>query len=159
MIRPDELKTREPLKWSTGTGVDVWDMFCAAISGDLETIRRLLKREPALVRCHYAYRTPLYFAVRENRVEAARFLIEQGAPIFDRAVEIARERGYGEMPSLLETALAAKGASPKGNAIAAAIRDRDPARVRGLLDASPELLHARLQLVGPYHPDESSMIG
>jgi hypothetical protein len=68
MIRPDELKTDEPLKWSAGTGTEVWEMFCAAISGDLQEIRRLLNQNPALVRCQYRYRTPLYlFCLRQHR--------------------------------------------------------------------------------------------
>jgi hypothetical protein len=29
MIQPDELKKNEPLIWSTGTGTDAWEMFCA----------------------------------------------------------------------------------------------------------------------------------
>jgi ankyrin repeat protein len=140
MIRPEELKKNEPLFWSTGTGTDVWDMFCAAISGDAETLRRLVARDPSLVRCHYAYRTPLYFAVRENQIEAARFLIERGSRPVEP--EIARDRGHGEMLKMLEAAFAVRyGASPKGNAMAAAIRERNPEEVRSLLDASPSLLH------------------
>src|SRR5205823_8707373 len=79
MIQPDELKKNVPLTWSTGTGTDVWEMFCAAISGDVETVNGLLHKDPSLVRCQYAYRTPLYFAVRENRIDVARFLLEHGA--------------------------------------------------------------------------------
>ena len=71
MIRPEELKKNQPLKWSPGTGTDVWDMFCAAITGHLETIKRLVNRDASLVRCHHSYRTPLYFAVRENQIEVA----------------------------------------------------------------------------------------
>ena len=74
MIRPEELKKNEPLKWSPGTGVQIWEMFRAAIAGDLETIRSLLAQDPALVRCHHIYRTPMYFAVRQNQIEAAEFL-------------------------------------------------------------------------------------
>ncbi len=148
MIRPEALKKNEPLLWSPGKGADVWEMFCAAISGDLETIQRLVKSDASLVRCHYAYRTPLYFAVREDRVEVAQFLLERGADplslaVNDSLLDITRDRAYPEMRKLLETALAgAHGASPQGNAIAAAIRKRNPAAVRRLLDASPELLHA-----------------
>ena len=54
-------------------------MFCACISGDLETIKRLLYKDPALSRCNHAYRTPIYFAVRENQMAVAEFLLEQGA--------------------------------------------------------------------------------
>ncbi len=148
MIRPEELKKNGPLMWSPGTGADVWDMFCAAIAGDLETIQRLVNRDPSLARCHHAYRTPLYFAVRENRVEVARFLLGRGVDplvlaVNDSCLEIARDRGYGEMEKLLETNLSSvQGASLRGNEIAAAIRERHPEKVQSLLDASPELLHA-----------------
>src|SRR5712692_3378780 len=148
MIRPEELKKDEPLKWSTGTGADVWEMFCAAIAGDLETIQRLVTRDASLVRCHYAYRTPLYFAVRENQIEVARFLLEHGADplglaVNDSLLDIARDRGHAELEKLLETTYASlHGASTKGEPIAAAIRERNPEKVRSLLDASPELLHA-----------------
>lgn len=60
-------------------GIEVWEMFCAAITGDLETIKRLVEKAPSLVRSHHAYRTPLYFAVRENQVKVAAFLLEHGA--------------------------------------------------------------------------------
>ena len=148
MIRPRELESNEPLQWSAGTGVEVWEMFRAAIAGDVGAIERLVNANPALVRCHYAYRTPLYFAVRENRVEAARFLIERGTDPFGLAVndsllDIATDRGYADMRQMLESGYArTHGASPKGNAVAAAIRDRSPETVRRLLDASPELLNA-----------------
>lgn len=148
MIRPDALTKNEPLMWSPGLGTDVWEMFCAAITGDLATIKQLLNKDPSLVRCHYAYRTSLYFAVRENRIEVAAFLLEHGADqlsmaVNDSVIDIARDRGYAEMEKLLEANLTtAHGASPKGEGVAAAIRERNLAKVRRLLDASPELLQA-----------------
>jgi hypothetical protein len=42
MIRPDALKTNEPLKWSPGLGAEVWEFFCACIAGDLEIVKRLV---------------------------------------------------------------------------------------------------------------------
>jgi ankyrin repeat protein len=147
MIRPEALKKKEPLLWATGTGTDVWKLFCACITGDLKTVKHLLKKDPSLVRTHYAYRTPIYFAVRENQVEVAAFLLERGAnplslAVNDSLLDIARDRGYVEMEKLLEETLAsAHGASPKGEAVATAIRERDLPKVRSLLDASPELLH------------------
>ena len=79
MMQPDALKKNEPLVWSTGLGTDVWEMFCSAITGDLQTIKRLLDKDVSLVRGAYDYRTPLYFAVRENQLEVAAFLIVRGA--------------------------------------------------------------------------------
>jgi ankyrin repeat protein len=144
--RPEALKANEPLLWSTGAGTDVWEMFCACIAGDLEAVQRLLQKDPSLVRSHYEYRTPLSFAVRENRVEIAAYLLDHGADPFGVGgdlLEAARDRGYVEMAKLLEDRFAGLfGASPKGEAVAAAIRERDLDRVRRLLDEAPELLHA-----------------
>jgi ankyrin repeat protein len=148
MIRPEALKKKEPLLWGAGSGADVWKLLCACITGDLKIIKRLLKKDPSLVRAQYAYRTPLYFAVRENQVEVARYLLERGADplslaVNDTLLDITRDRGYAEMEELLEAKLAsAHGASPRGEAVAQAIRERDLPKVRSLLDASPELLHA-----------------
>jgi ankyrin repeat protein len=151
LIRPPALEKSEPLFWSPGRGTDVWAMFCAAIEGDLATITRLLETDPSLVRCQYDYRTPLAFAVRENRLAVAALLLDRGAdPINsgtpDTLVQIARDRGWSEIQALLERRLAGgdRGSPPgEGAAIAAAIRERDLARVRALPEASPELVHAR----------------
>lgn len=148
MIQPEALKRNKPLLWATGTGLDAWKLFCACIAGDLKAVRRLLRKDPSLARTHYAYRTPIYFAVRENQLEIARFLLEHGADplglaVNDSLLDICRDRGYAEMEQLLAANFAStKGASPKGEAVAEAIRAHDLDRVRSLLDASPELLHA-----------------
>jgi ankyrin repeat protein len=147
MKRPEELKRSERLKWSAGTGVDVWAMFCAAISGNVAEMQRLTAKDPSLVRCHYAYRTPLYFAVRENQTAAARFLLERGEDqlrlaVDDSFIQVARDRGYSEMQALLTEWLERAGGSTVENPVCTAIRDRDAARAKSLLDASPELLHA-----------------
>ena len=148
MTQPEALKKNEPLTWSSGIGTDVWDLFCACIDGDLEALKRLVAKDPSLVRCQHNYRKPLYFAVRENRIELIAFLLERdpdptGLAVNDSLLEIARDRGYVEMERLLETKLSElHGASAGGEPVAAAIRAYDLARVRTLLDASPELLHA-----------------
>lgn len=147
MIQPVELRTDKPLKWSPGTGTDVWGLFCACIKGDMEAVRRLVEKDPAIVRSAHSYRTPLYFAVRENQRDVAAFLLERGADplslaINDSLLDICRDRGYAEMATLLEDHLAnVLNASPKGEQVAAAIRERDLDKVRALLDTSPELLH------------------
>ncbi len=148
MMQPDELKKSQRLLWSTGTGTDVWRMFCAAMTGDVQGLESLLEHDPSLARCQYAYRTPLYFAVRENQFAAAACLIDRGTypiglSINNSLVEIARDRGYAEMEAMLEARLASiHNASSAGEPIAAAIRQRDLAKVRSLLDASAQLLHS-----------------
>jgi RNA polymerase sigma factor (sigma-70 family) len=148
LIRPEGLAKRAPMFWTPGMGADLWELFCAAITGDLEAIRRLLDRDPALVRAWWEYRTPLSFAVRENQLDAAALLLERGAnPIEsgtpDTLLQIARDRGYVEMERLLEGAITrGRGAPRDGEPIAEAIRRRDRRAVRRLLDASPRLVHA-----------------
>jgi ankyrin repeat protein len=147
MIRPDALKDDKPLMWSPGRGTDVWELFCACIAGDLNVVRRLIKKDRSLARCSYAYRTPLYFTVRENRTECVEFLLEHGADplslaVNDTLLDICRDRGYAEMEQLLRTNYAdVLNASLAGEAVAAAIREHDLDKVRRLLDLSPELLH------------------
>jgi len=148
MIQPDQLKKSAALLWSSGIGTDVWDMFCACISGDLETVRHLVTKDASLVCCNYAYRTPLYFAVRENQVDVAAFLLERGADplnlaVNDTLLDIARDRMHVKMEKLLEAKLTSlHHASSEGEAVAEAIRAHDLPKVRSLLDARPELLHA-----------------
>ncbi|MBL9166340.1 MAG: ankyrin repeat domain-containing protein [Verrucomicrobiales bacterium] len=148
MTQPDQLKSDSPLKWSTGTGADVWALFCACRDGDLDAVQRLLQKDPTLVRCHFAYRKPLYFAVRENRIEVATFLLERdpdptGLAYNDSLIQICQDRGYAAMQAVLEQSFAQRqGASDRGEKVAACIRTRDPAKVSALLDAEPELLHA-----------------
>ena len=146
-IVPIELATGAPLLWSPGTGTQVWNLFTATIAGDLAAITSLLDEEPALVRAQHAYVTPLYFAVRENQVAAARLLLHRGAnalcfTVHNTHLDIARDRAYAEMEALLIHHLeSAMNASAQGNAVATAIRAFDTAEVRRLLDAAPTLLH------------------
>ncbi len=148
MNRPDELRTDKPLKWSAGKGSDVWAMFQACIEGDLKAVRDLVAKDPALARCQYHYRKPLYFAVRENRLAVAAFLLARdpdpiGLAVNDSLFEIARDRSYSEMGRLLETELAERhGISSRGEPVAAAIRAGDLQRMRALLEAAPELIHS-----------------
>src|SRR5262249_12516261 len=102
MLQPAELKSGEHLMWSPGRGTDLWALSQACIGGDLEAVRALIARDPSLARAHHEYRKPLYFAVRENRVGVARFLLEHDFNpmdlwVDDDPVEIARDRGYVEM--------------------------------------------------------------
>src|SRR5688572_24024668 len=148
MTQPDALKKSEPLIWSAGKGTDVWDLFCACIQGNLATVQRLVGNDPALVRCHYNYRKPLYFAVRENQLGVAEFLLDRdpdpiGLAVNDSLLDIARDRGHAAMQQLLESKLFARhNISMRGEPVAAAIRQRDRSKVGALLDATPDLLHA-----------------
>lgn len=148
MTQPDDLKKNEPLTWSAGKGTDVWSLIQACIAGDLNLVRRLIDHDPSLVRCHYNYRKPLHFAVRENRLEVVQFLLERdpnpvGLAVNDTLIEVAHDRGHTEMEAFLITMLSTlHNISHRGEPAAEAIRQKDAAKLRSLLDASPELLHA-----------------
>src|SRR6476469_5675776 len=109
-------------------------------------VRALIARDPGLARSHYDYRKPLYFAVRENRIDVVRFLLEHDRNpldlwVDDDPIEIARDRGYTEMQQLLARTLDTTfNASPKGEPVASALREHDLGRMRALLDGEPQLV-------------------
>lgn len=146
MLQPAELKSDRKLLWSPGRGTDVWALIQACTSGDLEAVQTLIAKDASLARSHYDYRKPLYFAVRENRIDVVRFLLEHDRNpldlwVDDDPLDIARDRGYTEMEQLLAHTLDTRfNASPKGERIALALRDYDSKRMRELLDAQPELV-------------------
>jgi ankyrin repeat protein len=146
MLQPAALKSDRNLLWSPGRGSDVWKLFQACIAGDLDTVRALVTQDPSLARAHYDYRKPLYFAVRENRMDVVQFLLEHDRNpldlwVDDDPIEIARDRGYKEMEQLLVHTLETTfNASRKGEPVALSLRNHDVKRMRELLDAGPELL-------------------
>ena len=152
MQEPEILKTTEYLPWSRGRGVDVWAMFVAAMNGDLERVRVLEVRDPALLSCELEYLTPMHFAVRENRIEVVKYLLDRGVrPVFSFGMpvsEAAALRGYKELAKWLERWMREKyGVRPEGDEIAAAIKDFDVVRVKELIErgtqgAGEELVHA-----------------
>src|SRR5687767_7220506 len=126
MLQPAELKSDQPLTWSSGRGSDVWALFQACAGGDLQTVRALIAKDASLLRSHYDYRKPLYFAVRENRLEIARFLLDHDTNpldlwVDDGPIEIARDRGYAAMERMLVDTLETRfNASEKGELAALA---------------------------------------
>lgn len=161
MYQPQSLATDDYLPWSRGRGHDVWGMLRASADGDLATVQNLVAREPTLVNCEFHYYRPLHMAVRENRVDVARFLIDKGAdPMcsglgfepawrpanpgnFQWPPTMARQRGYVQMQSLLDGTLRDRFyIRPEGETIANLIRSRDLAQVQSTLDAHPDWLNA-----------------
>src|SRR4030095_6530607 len=146
MLQPAELKSDQKLLWSQGRGTDLWNLFQACAAGDLKTVQALITQDPSLARGHYAYRKPLYFAVRENRVEVARYLLEHDHNpidlwVDDDPLEIARDRGYADMERMLADTLEAKfNASPKGEPVALALRAHDVRQMCDLLESEPGLI-------------------
>ncbi|WP_342087692.1 ankyrin repeat domain-containing protein [Dyadobacter sp. OTU695] len=147
MTQPIALQKEEPLFWSTGLGTDVWQMFCAARDGALEQVRKLLAKDPSLVRGTYDYRTPMSFAVANDRLKVAEYLLQHGANPVDSGtgdplIQMARDRGFKAMEELLERALNRHKGSEAGKQIAAAIKNRDFKTFNALLDSADEYVHA-----------------
>ena len=149
MRRPDELRGDTPLEWSTGTGNQVWEMFVHCQVGNLDKIKRMVQSTPELVECQHCYRTPIYFAVRENQIDLVRFLLTEGAKpvglmIHDSLLEISRDRGYIEMELLLAGWIHGEDVPPHaGETIGRSIRDHDFAKLTQILDSNPNWISAR----------------
>ena len=155
MVRPEELTKDEPLLWSAGHGPEAWDLFCACAAGDLEAVERLLRANPSLVRAHYEYRTALYFAIRENQMAVARFLLDHGGnPFFngEDLIEMSRIRRLPEMEALIESCRpqASRVSRPSENGLAKALAD---AAGRGQMETVRSLLQ---QGADPNAPEEGN---
>ncbi|SEI39079.1 Ankyrin repeat [Dyadobacter sp. SG02] len=147
MTQPAALQKEETLFWSTGLGTDVWQMFCAARDGDLEQVKKLLVKDSSLVRGAYDYRTPMSFAVANDQLKVAEYLLQHGASPVDSGtgdtlIQMARDRGFNAMEELLERALNHHKGSEAGKQMAAAIRSRDFNAFKTLLNSSEEYIHA-----------------
>lgn len=81
----------------------------------------------------------MHFAVRENRLDVVQYLLERGVePVFafeEPVWTAARTRGHVELAQLLEAWVRQQyHIMPEGDAIAAAIKDFDVARVKELIE-------------------------
>ena len=116
MIKPLEMSLDLPVAFTDGaaTTSEVWDTFTACIAGDLPRVQQLVSVNPLLARCKYDYTSPLHFAVRDGRVDVARYLIARGAldpnykthPFLEPLTEVAADRDDREMSDLLADSLA-----------------------------------------------------
>src|SRR5215510_16479008 len=116
MIQPIEMKETRPMQLHNGvvsTTTDVWSMLTASQDGDLDTVKDLAQRYPALITCQYDYTAPLHLAVREGHLDLVRYFVEQGAldptykthPFLDSLVTVAEDRGYDEVAQFLNQSL------------------------------------------------------
>jgi uncharacterized protein len=112
MIQPLEMKLNLPVDLSNGetsTTTEVWKILTASRDGDLETVKALTGKHPALAYAQYNYAPPIHFAVREGHQNLVNYLLQLGAhdpsyrtyPFLDSLTTIAGDRGFKEIASLL----------------------------------------------------------
>lgn len=131
---------------------DIRAAIAAATSGDVSTLRRLVERDPSLVRGGHDSPQPLPFAVREGHIDAVRVLLEADAPPDsiggwgDTLIETARDRGFEDIARLLEDACqriarVKPSETHTDHPIHLAAETGNLERVRTLLDEDPSLVH------------------
>jgi ankyrin repeat protein len=140
-LKPPELDSEE--------GGAVWNALTASDEGDVDTLRRLLERDPQLGRAEYWYTPAIHFAVREGHLEAVQLLLDSGADpewngLHDGSlIAMAGDRGHSEVARLLDEVRDRRGRVQAGSddhPIHAAITREDTKEVRRLLDANPGLV-------------------
>jgi len=55
---------------------DLWSLFEASAAGDLPAVKMLVENRPELVNAQYNYTPAIHFAVREERLDVAQYLID-----------------------------------------------------------------------------------
>jgi ankyrin repeat protein len=127
---------------------DLWSLFEASVSGDLAAVKRLVEARPELVDAQYNYTPALHFAVREGRLEVARYLIHRGAetvdyrsyPFQDSLLTIAEDREDREMADLLRSVAARRfPVAPGFAAFLDTVKRGDRNAVRAALAADPAM--------------------
>ncbi len=90
---------------------DQWDFYLASVFGDVPTLSRILSKEPE-IDGEFFYDFPLMNSVRQGRVDAVRFLLDEtGGKVddtypkdtvwFSRCIDEAKARGFDEIRDML----------------------------------------------------------
>ena len=142
--------TIQPPELESDSGRDIWETITAAAAGDALALRLMMKRDPELSRAEYFYTPAIHFAVREGHLEAVRILLDAGAAAAEwngnSLIQIARERGYGEIARLLLHEVTRRGGSVEpgeDHPIHLAAESDDIQRVRDLIETDPTIVNRR----------------
>jgi RNA polymerase sigma factor (sigma-70 family) len=148
-VRPDF--TTEQGDFAGGEPEQVWDMLLAAVEGDMDRVVSLLKKNPALAYCNWAYYHPVNFAVREGHTDVVRALLDAGADptvasgleYHDKPLDRARDQGLDDIVVMLERAIEDRYRSPlTGQRLLDTVAEDDIERVTAILDDDPNLVHS-----------------
>ncbi|WP_417898482.1 ankyrin repeat domain-containing protein [Bacillus haimaensis] len=151
ITQPDMLKTDDYLPSCGGKGNDVWRMMTASMTGETQIAQELLKQNPTLVNCSWAYFTPLHFAVREGHEDMVEVLLGYGADATaisgiswqDSPLQKAKDRGYDSLVEILERHLEQKLQSNSfGERMAVLMKERNESALIGWLEETPYAIHS-----------------
>jgi RNA polymerase sigma factor (sigma-70 family) len=101
-------------KWCVASeeGRLYWDLVCAAIRGDAETLQGHIETDPECARLEYWYIPPIHFAVREGHLEATQVLWDAYAfEEVSKLIQMAEDRGHGEVADFLRNRIGADASS------------------------------------------------
>lgn len=151
ITQPDMLKTDDYLPSCGGKGNDVWRMMTACMTGETRMAQELLKQNPILVNCSWAYFTPLHFAVREGHTEIVECLLGYGADATaitgvtwqDSPLQKAKDRGYSSVVEILERNLQQELQSNTfGENMSVLMKERNENALIRWIEETPDAIHS-----------------
>lgn len=151
MTQPDILKTDDYLPACGGKGNDVWRLMTACMNGETQIVQELLKENPTLVNCSWAYFTPLHFAVREGHTEIVECLLSYradataitGVSWQDSPLQKAKHRGYSSLVEILERHLQQELYSNSvGESMAGLMKERNEDALIKWIEETPDAIHS-----------------
>jgi hypothetical protein len=172
MIQPVEMGKTMPMQTHGGvsTTTEVWEVLTACREGDLDRVRGMIAKSPALSTCQYNYTPPLYFAVREGHEELTRELVGSGGidpdyqtyPFRDSLLTMAQDRGYEAIAQFISESVRNPGCVRRWRDVGeidygmdeterlfeTAVHQNNVREVERLLELSPELARNKLSSYG-----------
>lgn len=124
---------------NTAQGRSTWEMFCAAIRNDAETLKALINQDPSNAMLEFWYTPAIYFAAREGALEATRVLWE-AYPYEEvsKLIELSDERGHVAVADFLRERI--DSGHDVDLRLHEAIEDSETEEALRLIDTSPGMI-------------------
>ena len=130
-----------------GTPENVWQLFLAALDGEMDRVKELVATNPEHVNEQVWYEIPLFYAVRGGHEEVVRFLLDSGSnPAFSNfnysswqsLLPLAEERHPAIFADLLKEAKQRFNYDPAYPPLWTAVNKGDEETINSLLAAHPD---------------------
>jgi len=136
-------RVREPARLLREHGAQL-NVFDAAVAGELDRLRALLKENPKLARAQSRDgHAPLHFAAHAGRIDAARALLDAGADVNASAEDVMTPLQTAALLRNLPMARLLRDADAKGDLFCAVGLGEDEAALK-MLKEKPDLARARV---------------